>query len=1178
MIIHSLLLSEGGGIIPENDRSAPEGGASIIIGAGGTGCDAVKRLKRKVYEQLNPSNPGEAVPRYDSIRFLAIDSDKSSLPKEDTSGQGAVDYKALAANEFIDISDPNLQDELASHTPTGKAQLRRQPSLNRWMNIDDITAVSGSDGAGANRQIGRFLLMKKAGDVYRHICSEIIDAKTGLQGSQTVNVYLFAGISGGTGSGSFIDLCYLTREALHETGTADGHVFGFFFLPDVVIAKKDVRGTTKASLNQRNGYAAFKELDYLMDLEPANDWFEQNYGTGAPTVRTQLPPVDLCHLISAQKGEQIPENGYAYAINVAVDFVMAYLAHVEAAENDTTGMTMKGHQTNIKEGVGNLPREAGACRRYTILGAANAEMPATQIATYLAAGYYGKFLAAAAHTPGDEAVNQFAAQIGLVYERILTSAKKGAADSFSLDRVKAEEARITKNGQFVLVPYKFAALGEDGWMPQALDAFRNNAHALSVPLDGYAEPNAPTSLIGITFKALLALCADATGKFGPRYAAETLHRTGRNLVSVAEGLSAANSKKLQNARDQTDYRKSCYTAAQDDFNKAYDNRLTRPFAGKALEEYKQMYIELVRNERDIKLYTELDGVLTTFKTQLNALYNGFFAPLSNLLYDLKETFAANKTWLESPAALETEAYTWRILQLADKEDTKVKDRLEEELRGIDPNSAMHDLTAYLLDPAHHKDWLSQKDYRIGRLLSGFMQVKFKSELDRTMEACIQDQYPGLAPEDITRKMKDEYIARLHERSAPMFWLNSTAFKLTDNSTYDSSSLSVPADSALLVNAAQDFRNDHPDDHYAVRAVKLGDRLFALRFRSGVPLYAYQGAQTLYSAYEKDLTAGIAGLHLYECDTTLREKVKNGETLTPAELAAAKKADWRTYLPSPIPYSKDASKTAHAQEYIRLYGEAKAQNILRQEGADWVVCESRAAAADFAIPELSSFRSAAELQAAIEAARARKAGLWQTGSCTAHKLQNDGTKGFEEECRLDYFLRYPVLRGIAAAELEKARAADALIAALQEQLAKLGRDSDNVAAFCTALFTGTLTQKIGKIVWEHEVRHTPTEENLSGGQADSNKPQLLLYCAYEGYLALSEDLRAEVDAKAAARRNDLKEGDDAAARKLKEKLGPDMMRGIKAVTQQMPAEHGAEILGFYGRFLDQAEAYLTLFDF
>ena len=188
-----------------------------------------------------------------------------------------------------------------------------------------------------------------------------------------LDVYIFAGISGGTGSGCFLDTCYIVQKALEEIGNAaSSNVMGFFFLPDVVTSKPQVASDpTKVKYNSSNGYAAMKELDFLMSLKDGDDWFRQNYS--AFKIETQEPPVKMCHLISATKADgSIVANGFQYCINVAADYVMAYLADVElpaANKNGTDGsstptaeygLAVRGHLASVDIGVSGLGRVNGA--------------------------------------------------------------------------------------------------------------------------------------------------------------------------------------------------------------------------------------------------------------------------------------------------------------------------------------------------------------------------------------------------------------------------------------------------------------------------------------------------------------------------------------------------------------------------------------------------------------------------------------------------------------------------------------------------------------------------------------------------------------------------------------------------------------------------------------------------
>ena len=187
----SLMLNCGGGIINPATRSPQfSGAAALCIGIGGTGIAALSDLKGKIYQQLTPDNPGEPVPRYDAIQLLGIDSDDGAY--QNYSGN-----RRLNKTEFFSIKQDNLAENFTK--PQGKQLIKDDPMMN-WMEIDEITALLSPEGAGGIRQMGRYLLLSKASSLYTEISNKCrLALKT--RGSKSLDIYIFAGISGGTGSG-----------------------------------------------------------------------------------------------------------------------------------------------------------------------------------------------------------------------------------------------------------------------------------------------------------------------------------------------------------------------------------------------------------------------------------------------------------------------------------------------------------------------------------------------------------------------------------------------------------------------------------------------------------------------------------------------------------------------------------------------------------------------------------------------------------------------------------------------------------------------------------------------------------------------------------------------------------------------------------------------------------------
>ena len=390
----SLLLNCGGGIINRSQQSKQyRGAAALAIGIGGTGVAALAELKQKVYQQLEPDNPDSPVPEYQHIQFLAIDSDTTDIDR--MRGMARLDRE----REFFSINNPNLATALRE-----KDLIKCNASLN-WMDIDRIgdLMLLGNLPVCPIRQVGRYLLISRASNLISTIQAKCTQALEGMTGSE-LDVYIFAGLSGGTGGGCFLDTCYIVQRALENMGRAQSaNVTGLFFLPDVVNSKPQVASQpATVKYYSSNGYAAMKELDYLMSLRDADDWFRQDYG--AFKIETQEPPVNMCYLISAIKsdGSLVPD-GFRYCINMAADYVMDCLADVQLPNPDPFiaaggfvpapeyGLTMRGHLANVVNGISGLPRMHGANLSYHILGAASAEIPVTQISTYLAAGFMRRF-------------------------------------------------------------------------------------------------------------------------------------------------------------------------------------------------------------------------------------------------------------------------------------------------------------------------------------------------------------------------------------------------------------------------------------------------------------------------------------------------------------------------------------------------------------------------------------------------------------------------------------------------------------------------------------------------------------------------------------------------------------------------------------------------------------------
>ena len=251
---------------------------TLLIGIGGTGQKVLIQLKARFLK-----NYGE-VPR--AVSFLCFDTD----PAAEKTKFDDREVSLVTDTELINVGGIETQNIIKN--------LDKYPAISSWI-IEDkerIPTRAVVQGAMQVRPIGRLSLFWRVETMF----SKMMEAIRGLtrvddftNEERGVNIFIISSVCGGTGSGSILDVAYLSRQVLDRSGLSSAlcYINGVLALPSVFpnVAKIGI---------ESNAYATLTEIDYFMET---GTW-DIDYGN--PRVSTvkfeHQRPFNICYLIDAR--------------------------------------------------------------------------------------------------------------------------------------------------------------------------------------------------------------------------------------------------------------------------------------------------------------------------------------------------------------------------------------------------------------------------------------------------------------------------------------------------------------------------------------------------------------------------------------------------------------------------------------------------------------------------------------------------------------------------------------------------------------------------------------------------------------------------------------------------------------------------------------------------------------
>ena len=197
----------------------------LVIGIGSTGLEALEQAQQFYYEFTKKHSPGH------NAGFLFLETDRTRKPK--TAPNGKTDIKACY------LCPDNIQATLDGWCKTNDKRYEWLPKA--------ADVLAAGTGAGGQPVYGRVALWSEEVAVR----NEITNLYNGVGGNADTNIYIVGSLTGGTGTGIFLDLAYVVRHC-----TQNNNIYGMFMLPD----RQQVGDTTKQPIYE-NAFSSLRSLD-----------------------------------------------------------------------------------------------------------------------------------------------------------------------------------------------------------------------------------------------------------------------------------------------------------------------------------------------------------------------------------------------------------------------------------------------------------------------------------------------------------------------------------------------------------------------------------------------------------------------------------------------------------------------------------------------------------------------------------------------------------------------------------------------------------------------------------------------------------------------------------------------------------------------------------------------------
>ena len=454
--------AEGNGLLSKAKKELLPKELYLFISSGGTGQKALRSIKETINKTIDPNYHAQ-------VRYLVVDCAENELNQLVKDG-------VFEQSEVMTVPYEGAHETInQSITSDRKAWV--DPKLYSATGGDAPGIHPGfeNNGAGAWRQPGRVRLTSPGGIEVINKIQQVINGTQHPAGTK-LKVFFLCSVAGGTGSGTIVDLVYMTRHVL-ETNFAGLYnntcIFGYIFSPSAC------EGEINADRNPgANHYAAMKEIAYLMRLGDRGEKIKMNYGNTNVTFNRNI--FDTCMIVDGNTpafgGFRKPAET---ARNVVVQSILGSMTARDVVGGEQVSLVdsiYSNSSIEVNTAIASLPlyrypRYAGYS--FNAAGFASVKVPVELLTSVVVHNIFKKLWDAWNKDPGKNAHIRFLNDCGIESERLIANIQ---STNELLDKVEQKSREfIRRHGIMAMinVARDAARLLENEYIPYASDRARN---------------------------------------------------------------------------------------------------------------------------------------------------------------------------------------------------------------------------------------------------------------------------------------------------------------------------------------------------------------------------------------------------------------------------------------------------------------------------------------------------------------------------------------------------------------------------------------------------------------------------------------------------------------------------------------------------------------------------------